>query len=293
MRNEYSRRWKHMIARSASSPLPARVQAYIAAVVRTCAETDNALVSVILFGSAATGGFSGTVSDVDLILVLQDGASPEDRRRVRDSVTSLEIIHGLRQARNGPGVLEAFVERVSAHDHSFFVCTRGDLLSGSIARVMNLNPAQAFFVDRIVILGILSSAVTVWGEELLAHIPLLAIRRLDIFKAFFGLSCQVAASVTLFPLLPGATRYAMAALKHSVHSCYFCYRANPAALEDEIDFFQRRLGPNRALEKLLTLRHTYTPSFAFVARCMPALMQLHLRTALDNRFPRKSPETNP
>jgi predicted nucleotidyltransferase len=293
MRNEYSRRWKHMLARSAPSPLPPRVQAYIAAVVRTCAEGDIALVSVILFGSAATGGFSGTASDVDLILVLPDGASPEDRRRLRDSVTSLEIIHGLRQTPNRPGILETFVERVSANDHSFFVCTRGDLLSGSIARIMNLNPAQAFFVDRIVILGILSSAVTVWGEELLAHIPLLPIRRLDIFKAFFGIFCQVAASATLYPLLPGATRYAMAALKHSVHSCYFCYLASPAALEDEVDFFQRRLGPNRALEQLLTLRRTYAPSFAFVARCMPALMQLHLRTALDNRFPREFREINP
>jgi predicted nucleotidyltransferase len=293
MRNEYSRRWKHMLARSASPQLPPRAQAYIAAVVRTCAEAENALVSVILFGSAATGGFSGTASDVDLILILPESSSPEDRRRVRDSVTSLEIIHGLRQAPNRPGMLETFVERVSANDHSFFVCTRGDLLSGSIARIMSLNPAQAFFVDRIVILGILSSAVTVCGEELLTHIPLSPIRRLDIFKAFFGLFCQVAASATLFPLLPGATRYAMAALKHSAHSCYFCYRATPAALEDEIDFLQRRVGPNRALEQLLTLRHTYTPSFAFVARCIPALVRLHLRTALDNRFPRKSPELNP
>jgi len=282
-----------MIAGPASSPLRPRAQAYIAAVVRTCAEADNALVSVILFGSAATGGFSGTASDVDLILVLPDGASPEDRRRLRDSVTSLEITHGLRQAPNRPGMLETFVERVSANDHSFFVCTRGDLLSGSIARIMSLNPAQAFFVDRIVILGILSSAMTVWGEELLAHIPLPPIRRRDIFKALFGLFGQVAASVTLFPLLPGATRYAMAALKHSVHSCYFCYRASPAALEDEVDFFQRRLGPNRALEQLLTLRRTYAPSFAFVARCMPALMQLHLRTAWDNRFPRKFREITP
>ena len=71
-------------------------------------------------------------------------------------------------------------------------------------------------------------------------------------------------------------------------SISFCYNRRSAALKDEIDFFQRRLGSSRALEQLLTLRHTYTPSFLFVARCMPALVRLHLRTALDNSFRRET-----
>jgi predicted nucleotidyltransferase len=276
-----------MIARSASPLLPHRVQAYLGAIIRTCAEGGSALVSVILFGSAATGGFSGTVSDVDLILVLPDGASPEDRRRLRDDVTRLEILHGLREApARPPGALEAFVERVTANARSFFVCTRGDLLSGRVARILDLRPAQALFVDRVVIPSILSSAVTVWGEELLAHIPVSPVRRLDVFKAFFGLSCQVLLSAALFPVLPGATKYAMGALKRSVHNCFFCYHARPAALEEEVDFFQRRLGPTRALGQLLALRRAYRQSFAFVVLCLPTLARLHLRTALDNRFPR-------
>jgi tRNA nucleotidyltransferase (CCA-adding enzyme) len=39
-------------------------------------------VSVILFGSAAKGGFSGAVSDVDHIIVLPDDASRATRRRL-------------------------------------------------------------------------------------------------------------------------------------------------------------------------------------------------------------------
>ncbi len=54
--------------------LPPRVQHYIAAILETCKGGECAPVSVILFGSAAAGGFSGTVSDVDLILVLPDTA---------------------------------------------------------------------------------------------------------------------------------------------------------------------------------------------------------------------------
>jgi hypothetical protein len=271
-----------MIFHPAQPQLAPRVQAYLAEIAGICGEGGNVIVSVILFGSASIGGFVGSVSDVDLILVLHDGAGPADRIRLRDHVMSLEVLHGLRQAPRRRGALEVIADRITANDRSFFVCTRADLLSGLPSRVLNLPPAQAFFVDRIVIPGILSCSVTVWGEELLADVTVQPIRRFDVFKAFFGLFCQAAMSAALFPFLSDATRYAMVALKRSVRSCYFCYHARHAALEQEIEFFQKRSGQSRvALDQLLALRSTYNPSFAFIARCMPTLVRLHMRTALD------------
>ena len=261
------------------------VQAYLAAITRICAEGEYAIASVILFGSVAVSDFRGNVSDVDLILVLDDEASPENRTRLSNYVMGLEIFHGLRKAPTRKGVLEVAFDRISASDSSFFICMRTDLLSGLPSRILSLHPAQAFFVDRIVIPGILSSAVTFWGEELLTEVVLEPIRRLDVFKAFFGFFCQAAVSALLFPVLPGATRYALATLKHSVRSCYFCYQAGHATLAEEVDYFRIRFGPSRALEQLLLLRRGYTRSFGFVVRCMPALVRLHWRTALDNRFP--------
>jgi hypothetical protein len=55
------------------------------------------------------------------------------------------------------------------------------------------------------------------------------------------------ASAVTFPALPDATKCAMGTLKHSLHSCFFCDHARPAALEEEVDFFQRRLGPSQTL----------------------------------------------
>lgn len=263
--------------------MPPGVQGYLDAVVEACAASDSAPVSVILFGSAAAGGFSGTVSDVDLIIVLPDTTGPECRTRLRASIKELEILHGMSSARQ-PGALESLVNRITGNDHTFFVCTRDDLLSGDAGRVLGLQPAQAFFVDRVVIPSIVSSAVTVWGEELLAGIHLPPIRRLDVFKAFFGLFNQLLMCAGLFPVLRGATGYAMGALKRSVHNCYFCYHGRRAALEEEIDFFQCRPGRIPALEQLLSLRHVYKESFGFVLNCFPALVRLHFRTALDNRF---------
>ena len=74
----------------------------------------------------------------------------------------------------------------------------------------------------------------------------------------------------------------------SVHNCFFCYERRRASLEEEISFFERRLGSNRTLIQLLALRREYRNSFTFVVRCIPTLVRLHLRTSIDNRFPREA-----
>jgi predicted nucleotidyltransferase len=265
--------------------LPARVQTYIESVVGVCAQDQAPLVSLILFGSAAKGGFSGDVSDVDLIIVVRDDASSATRRRLREAVASLETLHGLRSGTTpSSGSFQARVERAVGHGFSCFVCTRSDLISGDVARVLDLRATEKPFVDRIVFASIVASAVTVWGEDVLPGVPVPCVRRLDVFKALFGFSSQVFLSAITFPVLPDATKYAMGALKHSLHSCYFCYHGQTAALAEEVDFF-RRFGGSRAFVDLLALRGEYRRSFGFVMRCLPALARLHLRTARENRFP--------
>jgi len=219
-------------------PLSPRAQDYIDAILKTCSESECAPVSVILFGSAAAGGFSDTVSDVDLILVLPDTAKPECKPHFKAAVKQLEIKHGIGIAPSQRlGGLESLVNRITGNDHSVFVCTRGDLLSGDPGRMLGLKPAQAFFVDRVVIPSIVFSAVTVRGEEFLPQIHLPPIRRVDVFIAFFGLFNQVLLTAGLFPILDGATGFAMGALKRSVHNCYFCYHGRRAVLEEEITFY--------------------------------------------------------
>ena len=266
--------------------LPVRVQTYLDALVQTCAQDQAALVSVVLFGSAAKGGFSGDVSDVDLIIVVSDAAPRTQRRRLAEDVGRLEALHGLRPATtHSPGRLRTFIERVMSHGFSCFVCTRSDLISGDVARVLGVQPLEAPFVDRIVFASIVASAVTVWGEDLLPQVVVPSVRRLDVFKALLTFSNQVLLSAVAFPALPDATKYAMGALKHSLHSCFFCYHQRTAAVAEEVDFFQRQMGPSQTLVELLALRRKDRRSFAFVIRCLPAIVRLHVRTARDNRFP--------
>lgn len=274
----------------ANPALPYRAQAYIEEIVQKCADHGPALVSLVLFGSAAVGGWSEAISDVDLILVLADSATQENRRGLREEVERLETLHGFRHDSGHPkGALERFVEKATANVRSYFICTRGDLLSGSIGRILDLPSSQAIFVDRVVLANIVASGKTVWGEDLLSRIPVAPIRRFDVFKALFGLFSQALVSAAVFPFLPNATKYAMGVLKRSVHNCFFCYELRRASLEEEISFFQRRRGPDPTLMRALALRRDYRRSFAFVVCCIPALVRLHLRTAIDNRFPREQP----
>jgi predicted nucleotidyltransferase len=272
---------------SSGAHLPARVRSYIEALVQRCAQNGAPLVSVVLFGSAATGGFSGDVSDVDVIIVVSDAASRETRRQLGEDVSRFETLHELRPATTpSTGGARARIERAVGHGISCFVCTRKDLISGDVARVLDLRRWEAPFVDRIVFASIVTSAMTVWGEDLLPQVPVPSVRRFDVFKALFGFSSQVLLSVMTFPMLPDATKYAMGVLKHSLHSCFFCYHRRTTALEEEVAFFNGRLGASRTLAELLSLCRQYRPSFAFVLRCLPTLARLHLRTARDNQFPR-------
>jgi predicted nucleotidyltransferase len=262
------------------------VQTYLEALVKECAKEGQSLVSVALFGSAARGGFSEDVSDVDVIIVLGDDTTPESRRRLREDVALLEALHGFRlPAGRSGGLLQARIERAVGHALSCFVCTRGDLLSGDVARVLDLRRLEALFVDRIVLANIIASAVTVWGEDLLPQVPVPSVRRLDVVKALFAFSGQVWLSAVTFPAFPDATRYAMGALKRSLHSCFFCYHQRTAPLEEEVAFFHRRRRATHTLVELLARRGQYRPSFGFVLRCLPTLVRLHLETAWDNQFP--------
>lgn len=262
------------------------VRAYLDSVLRACTQGEVPLVSLVLFGSAARGTFAEDVSDVDLILVLRDDATPEQRRRVSEELTRLELLHRLRAPRTRPRrAIEAFLDRAGGNALSGFVCTRSDLLSGNVARALDLGPVEALLVDRIVFATIVTSAVTLWGEDLLPHVPLPPVRRVDVFKALFGFCGQVLLSAITFPVLPEATKYAMGALKRSLHSCYFCYHERTAALEVEADFFERHLRAGDTLAELLALRRDYRRSFSFVVRCIPTLVRLHWRTARDNAFP--------
>jgi predicted nucleotidyltransferase len=263
-----------------------RVQQYLDEVAQLHRSGASSLVSLILFGSAASGAFSQS-SDVDLIIVTHNETSQGAMRLLLVAVKELEIRYGFRSPVSRPQkALESFAARAGGHAHSCFICTRADFVSGEVARIFGLRPAEEVFLERMFLASVIVASRTVWGEDLLSLVPLPSLRRLDVFKSLFRSTAFLLFCAAAFPGLSDATQYAMSTLKHSLHSCYFCYRMTNAPLDEEVAFFNARLGRCRTLLDLLNLRQEYRRSFAFVLRCVPTLVWLHLRTARENRFPR-------
>lgn len=272
------------------TPLTERISAYVADIARVGGGSGGSLVGIILFGSASTGGYADGLSDLDLLLVLSDDADSAERERIGRVAGDLEARHRFAKPQEGGvGVLSSAVQgianRLTANVRTFFVCTKADLLSGEPGRILDLPIIQAVFVDRIAVPSILGSGVTLWGENLLTQVPLPPIRRMDVGKSFFGLFNQLLFVLAVYPLFPGATRYALDILKRSVHSCYFCHHGRTAPLTDEVGYFEARYGDDPALRRLLALRSEYRRCFPFILQSLGSLARLHVRTARDVTFP--------
>jgi predicted nucleotidyltransferase len=267
------------------SCFPAGVQRYLADLVQACSLAGHPLVSIVVFGSAAKGGFTMAASDVDLLLVVADDSPQAVRRQLQALVQELETAHGFRTPAAADGLLNAFLDKAGGNALSCFVCTRSDLLSGEVARVLSLPGPTAALVGRIVLASILAPAITAWGEELLAQVSLPSIRRVDVFLACFNFVNLLLLTAAAYPWLSAPTKHAVGTLKRAVHSCYFCYCGQAAPLEEEVAFFDRQLGGSRTLAQLLELRSHYHESFGFVLRCLASLLRLHWHTAKINAFP--------
>jgi hypothetical protein len=265
-----------------------RVAAYIADIAHVASGPQGSLVSIILFGSGSTGGYAEGSSDLDLLLVLDEETSAAEKQRISQAVGELEARRGFVKPRASGNrfsrLVGTFAARITANVRTYFICTRADLLSGDPGRILGLPSTQTVFVDRIAVPSIVGSGRTLWGEDLLAHVALPPIRRMDVGKAFFGLFSQMLFVMAVYPVLPDATRYAMDILKRSVHSCHFCHHGRAASLADEVSYFESRYGDDRALNRLLSLRRDYCASFLFCLHSLGAIVRLHYRTARDIQF---------
>ena len=265
---------------------------YLDAVRQTANTRRRDLVSIWIFGSASIGGFSSPVSDVDLMIVLADDVTQDVKSDIRCEFEALERKHGL--GNNFPnGRLEhlsALCDQKIGGFKSLTLCYRRDLLSGNVSPVFEAN-AFAKLVNHTTHLfcfaSIVNSAHTIWGEDLIARIPLPTITKRHLFKTLITHLLRNACAFLGTPILPNGTKYSTAILKGFLHDCYFVYKGGGAPLEDEMKFFCTKIGESKVLAQLLSLRETYRPSPGFIIGCFRELVRLYAVTLKENRFPFK------
>lgn len=210
------------------------------------------------------------------------------KRIISDDLAALELKHGLRTHPNSKlERLYTTVDRIASQFKSYFVCYRGDLLSGNTAAVFDVNPVVESLIlsTHIGFAGIVKSSAVIWGEDFRHQIHIPALTKAHLVKSCAAFLWLNACALLGYPFLPNATRYSMSALKWMLHTCYFCYTLESATIEEEIDFFRTKLGEHKPFSELLSLRGKHRPSFAFIRRCFSTLIQLYFLTARENEFP--------
>ena len=283
---------RQRISRREGSPREAvawapAVSTYLNALVATCVTNCCEPVSVVVFGSTVRGGLSSKCSDVDTLVIVPDEISEDRQHALRQEIALLETEHGFRTSvSDRPAMYEDLAEHLSSNSLSAFICSESDLLSGDSARILKLHPIEALLVDRIVIATILDSAVTFWGKDLLVCITTPPIRRIDVFKASISFFSVLLMSATLYAVLPNSTKYAMGALKRSLHSCFYVCNGRSASLEEEVCYFRERLRKTQALDDLMARRSQYYPSLRFVIAAFPQIAHLQLHALREGTLDR-------
>jgi len=243
-------------------------------------------VSLLLYGSAASGGYSGTVSDVDVMVVMDDSVSREGRKAFRQEVEALEMKHGLLTAdfwQRSPR--QRAVDKLLGFFFTTFVVPRAAFLKGDAAGLFGLDRARGALATRLVFANILWSSVTFWGEDLRPAVQGHPITRTDLLKSLHQNLSFALMSALLLPVRPDATKYAMMAVKKSLHATYYCYGLPPVPVEDKVEHFIRRAPRLAPLRELLELRSTYRPAPGFVLRSPALVTALHGLALKDCRFP--------
>lgn len=264
------------------------VRNYIDDLILLAETRSSEIVSVSIFGSAAKNGFSQSVSDVDLIVALADEVPRETKRMISGELVALEVKHKLRKP---PGSKrDAVYMRIDVAAGQFlshFVCYKRDLLSGNRAAVFEVNhlAESLLFPAHIAFANIITSAKVIWGEDFLdkVHIPTLS--KVHLAKNCASFLLLNACALLWYPILPNATKYSMSTLKWMLHGCYFCYTLKSATVEEEIDFFRTKVGASKVFLELLSLRREYQASLGFIIGCFRVLIQLHVVTVKENKFP--------
>ena len=268
--------------------LPAKAKDYLSDILSAINSHDSSVVSVIAVGSVAKGGFSNAVSDVDILVVLDDHVSRKIKRLLDEELKMLEYKHGFRRHPNGViETLNMLANELAGIYLSHFICYKNELLLGDSARVLHLHPLLSFFTPatRIPFANMVISGKTIWGEELLQRVRILPITRWQLIQGcLVNLNLNLNGILSFF-IFRDATKMVMEVLKWSLHSCYFCYNLKAATVQEEVDFFISKLGEQRVFRELMTLRQDYKKSFSFVKRCFPIIIKLYVKTLKDITFP--------
>lgn len=230
------------------------------------------IISIIHFGST---NFT-EVSDVDLIIVL-DKIENDKIKDIQLKLKLIEIKYKFRYMRKSliGNLLNSFEEKTGMFC-SNFVCNRQDLIEGDFSKIFHTNRILTYILipTNIVFLNVFSNYKIIYGEEINYLLPQFNISYFQFIKSILMCVLLSVISILLLLVSKDATKYAMEAVKWSLHNTYFYYNRDNMTTEHLISLFIDK--GFKKLIRLQQLRMNYEKDIFFNLISLYLVLKIHL-----------------
>ncbi|MHA1237851.1 MAG: nucleotidyltransferase domain-containing protein [Candidatus Odinarchaeia archaeon] len=237
---------------------------------------SNQLNSIILFGSGAKEKSLSWMSDVDLLIVLNDNCSSDFLEQVRRRVSKVTYKYfPFKRGKRLAGLLR-YLERATGMFISPFVCKRQDILRLNFKKVFSVSGllSRILAPEKLVLAAVLSSGKIIFGEsftDLSIHFSIS-----ELIKSL--LTCLVLAfsSLILTPITLKGVKYNVEAVKWSLLNTYFFLKKKSPSVTEAIAYFRKMNVAATSLElfKNIRFKKVYYPLFSVLAPI--AVLKIHL-----------------
>jgi len=230
------------------------------------------IISIIHFGSK---NFT-KISDVDLIIVV-NGIENNEIKEIRRKLKLIEIKYGFRSiTKSLIGNILNLIEEDTGMFCSNFVCNRQDLIEGKFSKIFHTNRFLTYLLipTNIVFLNIFSSYKIIYGEEINHLLPQFDINYFQYIKSILMCFILSIISILLLFVSKDATKYAMEAVKWSLHNTYFYHNRNSMTTEELISLFIDK--GFKHLIRLQQLRMNYKKDVFFNLLSLFLVVKIHM-----------------
>ncbi|MHA1409778.1 MAG: nucleotidyltransferase domain-containing protein [Candidatus Odinarchaeia archaeon] len=260
--------------------LPGRVKKYLNFVNKVIVKSiGEKPIAILLFGSYVNQTIVSKQSDVDLIIIVDDGVSEKKLSKARRHLYYYEKkLFNLRKT-------ESFIDKILFHIgnstgmfKSFFICRESDFLSLNFDSIFNVNRFFSFFLapKNIVLASSLLNSKLIYGsiEEKQINID---IDFLQVIRSLIMCLTLALSTIGLLPFSNTAINYYYESVKWSVLNTYFYLRREKSLFKKGLEFFRELIYIS---EQLFTALKYFRRTGIFpknkLLEIIPLILRLHL-----------------
>jgi hypothetical protein len=227
--------------------------------------------SVLVFGSTVTGDVAA-VSDIDLLIVLEDGS--EYAGEVRGLLD--EIAPDLTDETRPDNAIEARVQRMTGMFRSGFTAEAGDVRDGRFEAIFETSALARLAPWRIVLARVFEQAEPVYGDMIEPDWDRIGDPREQPVRELMkdiGMTGLLSLAQIPYQFVSGrATEYSLEAYKWTLYNCAYLLEGEATTLSGSMD----ALSGERMDERFLELRAEPERSPGFVLQAPLSIAQAHL-----------------